>query len=105
MVQAPRTSRRRVSYLTASRFLCRVLGKVVEQYERQGLVARVDGNQGIEAVFRDVVAALEPVQEKEVLDANRLAVEAAWAGDRPAYAEVGGVRGGERYRPWSSCSF
>lgn len=69
-----------------------LLGKVVEQYERQGLVARVDGNQDIESVFRNVVSGLKPVQEKEVLDANRLAVEAVCAGDLPAYAEVGVVQ-------------
>ncbi|CAN0032096.1 unnamed protein product [Hapterophycus canaliculatus] len=61
---------------------------VVEQYEGQGLVARVDGNQDIEAVFRDVVEGLKSVQEKEVLDANRLAVEALCAGDWSAYAEL-----------------
>ncbi len=66
-------------------------GKVVEQYERQGLVARVDGNQDIESVFRNVVSGLKPVQEKEVLDANRLAVDAVCTGDLSAYAEVGAV--------------
>eukprot|EP00903_Cladosiphon_okamuranus_P008078 g7791.t2 len=61
---------------------------VVEQYEQAGLVARVDGNQDIESVFRDVVSGLRPVQEKEVLDANRLAVEAICEGDLSAYAEL-----------------
>ena len=70
-----------------------LLEQVVEQYEQAGLVARVDGNQDVEAVFRDVVSGLRPVQEKEVLDANRLAVEAVCAGDLSAFAEVGAVLG------------
>lgn len=71
----------------------------MEQYERQGIVARVDGNQDIEAVFRDVVSGLKPVQEKEVLDANRLAVKAVCAGDQSAYAEVSALR--EAMRSWA----
>lgn len=66
----------------------------MELYEQQGLVARVDGNQDIEAVFRHVVSGLKSVQEQEVLDANRLAVAAVCAGDVSAYAEVGEVPGG-----------
>lgn len=61
---------------------------MVEQYEQQGMVARVNGNQDIQTVSRDVLAALKPVQEKEVLDANRAVLRAASAGDRTAYAEV-----------------
>lgn len=63
-------------------------GKVVEEYERQGMVARVNGNQDIQAVFRDVLSGLRAVQEKEVLDATRAAVEAVSTGDWSAYAEV-----------------
>lgn len=66
---------------------------MVEQYEGAGLVARVDGNQDVESVFRDVVAGLKPVQEKEVLDVNRSAVEAICTGDLSAYAEVGATLG------------
>lgn len=65
----------------------------MELYEQQGLVARVDGNQDIEAVFRHVVSGLKSVQEQEVLDANRLAVAAVCAGDVSAYAEVSEVPG------------
>lgn len=61
---------------------------MVEGYERQGMVACVNGNQDIDSVFRDVILGLKPVQEKEVLDANRLAVEAACSGDWSTYAEV-----------------
>eukprot|EP00752_Nemacystus_decipiens_P001868 g1799.t1 len=61
---------------------------VVEKYEQAGLVARVDGNQDVDSVFRDVVSGLRPVQEKEVLDANRLAVEAVCTGNLSAYAEL-----------------
>ncbi|CAM9787480.1 unnamed protein product [Pylaiella littoralis] len=61
---------------------------VVEHYEQQGLVARVDGNQDVETVFRHVVSGLKSVQEQEVLDANRLAVAAVCTGDRSAYAEL-----------------
>lgn len=68
--------------------VCVCTAQVVEQYERQGMVARVNGNQDIQTVFRDVLAALKPVQEKEVLDANRAALRAASAGDWTAYAEV-----------------
>lgn len=68
--------------------VCVCTAQVVEQYERQGMVARVNGNQDIQTVFRDVLAALKPVQEKEVLDANRAALGAASAGDWTAYAEV-----------------
>lgn len=65
--------------------------KVVEEFEREGMVTRVDGNQDIESVFRDVILGLKSVHEKEVVDANRLAVEAVCTGDWAAYAQVGGV--------------
>lgn len=68
--------------------MCVCTAQVVEQFEREGMVARVNGNQDIQTVFRDVLAALKPVQEKEVLDANRAALAAASAGDWTAYAEV-----------------
>ncbi|CAN0524501.1 unnamed protein product [Ectocarpus sp. 12 AP-2014] len=61
---------------------------VVEEFERKGIVARVDGNQDIESVFRDVVLGLKSVHEKEVLEANRLAVEAVCTGDWAAYAQL-----------------
>lgn len=61
---------------------------MVELYERQGLVARVNGNQDVQSVFRDVLLALKPAQEKEVLEVNRLAVEAVSTGDQSAYAKV-----------------
>lgn len=52
------------------------------------MIARVNGDQEIDAVFRDVRAGLRPVQEREVLDANQAAVEALSKGDHKAYAEV-----------------
>lgn len=58
-------------------------------FEREGMVARVDGNQDVRSVFQDVLSGLRPAHEKEVLDAHRLAAEAAFAGDLGAYAEVG----------------
>ncbi|CAM9649477.1 unnamed protein product [Ectocarpus fasciculatus] len=61
---------------------------VVEEFEREGMVARVDGNQDIESVFRDVILGLKSVHEKEVVDANRLAVEAVCTGDWAAYAQL-----------------
>lgn len=51
-------------------------------------MARVNGNQGIEDVFRDVLSGLKPVQEREVLDSNKLAVDALVAGDLSTYREV-----------------
>lgn len=60
---------------------------VVEEFEREGIVTRVNGNQDIQAVFRDVILGLRTVQEQEVLDAHRVAA-AAFSGDRAAYAEV-----------------
>ena len=60
----------------------------MEKYEREGIVTRVNGNQDIQAVFRDVLVGLRPVQEQEVLDAHRAAAAAASSGDWAAYAEV-----------------
>lgn len=61
---------------------------MVEEFEQQGIVARVNGNQDIDSVFRDVRLGLRSAQEKEVLDANRAAMEAVAAGDWATYAEV-----------------
>ncbi|CBJ30430.1 conserved unknown protein [Ectocarpus siliculosus] len=61
---------------------------VVEEFQQKGIVPRVDGNQDIESVFRDVLLGLKSVHEKEVLDANRLAVEAVCTGDWAAYAQL-----------------
>ncbi|CAN0087037.1 unnamed protein product [Ascophyllum nodosum] len=61
---------------------------IVEKYEREGIVTRVNGNQDIQAVFRDVLMGLRPVQEQEVLDAHRAAAAAASSGDWAAYAEM-----------------
>ena len=58
-------------------------------FEREGMLARVDGNQDVTSVFRDVLSGLIPAHEKEVLDAHRRAAEVLIAGDLAAYAEVG----------------
>lgn len=60
----------------------------MEEYEREGLVTRVNGNQDIHTVFRDVISGLRSVQEKELLDAHRAAAAAASSGDWDAYADV-----------------
>lgn len=58
-------------------------------FEREGMVARVDGNQDVRSVFQDVLLGLKPAHEKEVLDAHQMAAEAISTGDMEAYAEVG----------------
>lgn len=66
----------------------------MEEFERKGMVARVDGNQDVDAVFRDVRAGLRSAQEREVLDVHKAAVEALSRGNLTAYAEVRVCAGG-----------
>eukprot|EP00904_Undaria_pinnatifida_P009470 jgi/Undpi1/5653/HiC_scaffold_2.g00927.m1 len=61
---------------------------VVDVFEREGMVARVDGNQDVRSVFQDVLLGLKPAHEKEVLDAHQMAAEAISTGDMEAYAEM-----------------
>lgn len=62
--------------------------KIVEEFERTGMLVRVNGFQEKDAVFRDVRLGLRAALEKEVLDANSAATEALAKGDLKTYAEV-----------------
>ncbi|CAM9306757.1 unnamed protein product [Phaeothamnion confervicola] len=61
---------------------------VVEHYERQGLVRRVDGDRGIDDVFAATCAALEPMVELEVLAAARAQLDCAAAGEWDGYGRL-----------------
>ncbi|CAM9945604.1 unnamed protein product, partial [Sphacelaria rigidula] len=61
---------------------------IVEEFERTGMLVRVNGFQEKDAVFRDVRLGLRTALEKEVLDANSAATEALAKGDSKTYAEV-----------------
>lgn len=64
--------------------------KIIEDYDQKCLVARVNGDQDVDAVFRDVVAALSATREEEVLEANRALTEAACREDWGTCSKVRG---------------